>query len=83
MNAIHKYVSEATNRPSLTAKAVRALLALTVVLALLTILPEANHIGEEIPQIAHHICNSCGEEIPQLVYPSGEKLVEGVVGGVW
>lgn len=65
MNAMHNHASAATTRLSFPTKAVRALLALTLALAMLTILPKANHIGEEIPQVAHHICNSCGEEIPQ------------------
>lgn len=82
MNTMHKQAAAATARPSFTVKIVHALLALTLALAILTIRLEAKHIGEEIPQIAHHICNSCGEEIPQLVHPAGEKLAGGVPGGV-
>ncbi|MFN8490697.1 MAG: hypothetical protein U0350_24110 [Caldilineaceae bacterium] len=67
MNAMHKHISEATARPSLAAKAFRTLLALTVALAMLTILPEAKHIGEEIPQ---------------WIQPSGAELAGGLSGGV-
>lgn len=89
---------QTTGRSSLTTKAVHAFLGLVMLTPLAALgQPVVKHIGEEIPQLVHHICPSCGEEIPQLVYhpcrscgeeipqganSRGEELAGGVAGGV-
>lgn len=84
MNTMHNQTAGTpTGRQTFTTKAVLALLALAMLAILAaSIQPAVNPFEEEIPQVVHHICNSCGEEIPQRAHTSNEKIAGGASGGV-